>query len=95
MLSESIAIAVSITSGPVYAPGTDAESASANRLITDLCACWEWVVLRRCTAKDTSERWYHGGRQRQGQGGGYQTSLRRGSLSTCLLLRPLLVLLGQ
>ena len=36
-----------------------------------------------------------GVRQRQGQGWGYQTSLRRGALSTCRSLRLLLVLLGQ
>ena len=40
------------------------ESASASQLITDLCACWDRVVLRRRTAKDTSERWYHGGTPR-------------------------------
>ena len=36
-----------------------------------------------------------GVKQRQGQGWGYQTSLRRGALSKCRLLRLLLVLLGQ
>ena len=30
-------------------------------MITDLCACWDRVVLRRLTAKNTFERWYHGG----------------------------------
>ena len=29
-----------------------------------LCACWDRVVLRRRTAKATSERWYHGGTPR-------------------------------
>ena len=36
-----------------------------------------------------------GVRQHQGQGWEYQTSLRRGALSTCQFLRLLLVLLGQ
>ena len=35
-----------------------------SQVITDLCACWDQVVLRRRTAKDTSERWYHGGTPR-------------------------------
>ena len=60
MLSESIAIADSITSSPVYAPWSVVESASASQVISDLCACWDRMVLRRRTAKDTSERWYHG-----------------------------------
>ena len=64
MLSESVAIADSITSSPVYAPWSVMESASASQVITDLCACWDWVVLRRRTAKDTSQRWYHGGTPR-------------------------------
>ena len=72
MLSESVAIADSITSSPVYAPWIVVESASASQVITDLCACWDPVVLRRCTTKDTSERWHLGGtlrvKQRQGQG---------------------------
>ena len=29
-----------------------------------MCACWDRVVLRRRSAKDTSERWYHGGNPR-------------------------------
>ena len=60
MLSESVAIADSITSNPVYAPWSVDDSASACRVIADLCACWDWVVLCRTTTKDTSERWYHG-----------------------------------
>ena len=36
-----------------------------------------------------------GVRQRQGQGRVYRTSLRRGALSTCLLVRLILVLLRQ
>ena len=40
------------------------ESACSSQVITDLCACWDRVVLRRRTAKDTSERWYHGGTAR-------------------------------
>ena len=61
MLSESVAITDSITSIPVYAPWSVVEPASARQVITDLCACWDRVVLLRCTAKDTSARWYHGG----------------------------------
>ena len=38
MLSESVAIADSITSSPVYAPWSVMESASASQVITDLCA---------------------------------------------------------
>ena len=60
MLSESVAIADSITSSPVYAQWSIVESASARQVIADLCACWDRVVLRRRTTKDTSERWYHG-----------------------------------
>ena len=64
MLSESVAIAGSITSSPFYAPWIDVEYAFASQVITDLCACWDRVVLRRRTAKDTSERRYHGGTPR-------------------------------
>ena len=64
MLSESVAIADSITSSPVYAPWRVVESASARQVIADMCACWDRVVLRRRSAKDTSERWYHGGTPR-------------------------------
>ena len=56
MLCESVAIADSIRSSPVFAPWSVLESACASQVITDLCACWDQVVLRRCTAKDTSER---------------------------------------
>ena len=59
MLSESVAIADSITSSPEYAPWSVVASASASQIIADLCACWDRVVLRRCSAKDTSERWHH------------------------------------
>ena len=61
MLSESVAFADSITSSSVYAPWSVVESTCVRQVITDLCACWHRVVLRRRTAKDTSERWYHGG----------------------------------
>ena len=64
MLSESVAIADSITSSPFYAPWSVVASASANQVIADMCTCWDGVVLRRCSAKDTSERWYHGGTPR-------------------------------
>ena len=59
MLSESVAVADSITSSPAYGPRSVVELACASQVITDLCACWDRVVLRRRTAKDTSERWYH------------------------------------
>ena len=72
MLSETVGIADSITSSPVYAPLSVVESAYASHVITDLCACWDRVVLRRRTAKDTSERWYHGGTPRS------ETALRPG-----------------
>ena len=61
MLSESVAIADSIASSPVYAPWSVVASASASQVIADMCACWDRLVLRRRSAKDTSERWYHGG----------------------------------
>ena len=64
MLSESVAIAVSITSSPVYAPWSVVESASVSEVNTDLCACWDRVVLRRPTTKDTKEHWHHGGTPR-------------------------------
>ena len=57
MLSESVAIADSITSSPVSAPWSVVESTCASQVITDLCACWDWAVLRRRKTKDTSERW--------------------------------------
>ena len=64
MLSESVAIADSVTSCPVYAPWSVVASASASQVISDLCTCWDRVVSRRRTAKETSERWYHGGTPR-------------------------------
>ena len=56
MLSESVAIAYSITSSPFYAPWSIVEAACASQVITDMRASWDWVVLHRCTAKDTSKR---------------------------------------
>ena len=64
MLSESVAIADGITSSPVFAPWSVVVSAYATQVISDLCAYWDRVVLRRRTAKDTSEPWYHGGTPR-------------------------------
>ena len=64
IMSESVAIADSITSSPVYAPWSVVASASASQVISDLCACWDRVVLRRRSARDTSERWYQGGTPR-------------------------------
>ena len=68
MLSESDAIADSITSSPLYAPWSVVASASGSQVIDDMCTCWDPVVLRRRSAKDTSERWYHGGTPRSGTG---------------------------
>ena len=73
MLSESVAIADSIASSRVYAPWSVVASASASQVIAGMSACWDRVVLRRRSAKDTSERLYHGGaplgvKQRRGQG---------------------------
>ena len=64
MLSESVAIADSITSSPVYALWSVVESLSASQVITYLRACWDWVALRHRLARDTSERWYHVGTPR-------------------------------
>ena len=64
LLSESVATADSITSSPVHAPWSVVESASASQVITHLCACWDRVVLRCRTAKETSERCHHGGTPR-------------------------------
>ena len=64
MLSESVAIADSIASSPVYAPWSVVAAASASEVIADMCACWDRVVSHRRSAKDTSERWYHGGTPR-------------------------------
>ena len=65
MLSESVAIPDSITSSPVYAPWSIVEKACASRIKIDLLACWDRVVSRRRTAKDTSERLYYGGTPRR------------------------------
>ena len=59
MLCESVAIADSITSSPVYAPWSVVASASSSQVIADMCSCWDRVVARRRSAKDTSERWHH------------------------------------
>ena len=48
------------------------ESECASQVVTDLRAYWDRVVLRRRTAKDTSERWYHIGIPRS------ETELRPG-----------------
>ena len=100
MLSESVAIADSIMSSPVHAPWSAVESASASQVITVLCVC---VGIGWCHVVAPPKTQVSAGlmvaplevRQRQGQGWGYQTSLRRGALSTCRLLRLILVLLGQ
>ena len=60
MLSESVAIADSISSSPVYAPRSFVASASSSQVIADIGSCWDRVVLRRRSAMDTSGRWHHG-----------------------------------
>ena len=40
------------------------ETACSGQVISDLEACCDRVVLRRRTARDFSERWYHGGTPR-------------------------------
>ena len=60
MLSESVATADSISSSPLYAPWSVVASASSSQVIADMYSCWDRVVLRRRSAKDTSERWHHG-----------------------------------
>ena len=40
------------------------ETALTGQVVTDLHACWDRVLFRHRTAKDTSERWYHGGTPR-------------------------------
>ena len=64
MLSESVALADSITSSPVYAPWSVVGTACVGQVVSDLRACWDRVSLRRRTAEDTNERWYHGGTPR-------------------------------
>ena len=64
MLSKSVAVADSINSSAVYAPWTYVETVSAGQILADLGACWDQVCLRRRTAKETSERWYHYGSPR-------------------------------
>ena len=64
MLSESMPIADSVTSSPVYAPWSTGGTACAGQVVSDLRACWDQIVLRRCIANDTSERWYDSGTPR-------------------------------
>ena len=64
MFSETAAITNSINSASVCAPWSLAGTANANQVVSDLRACWDRVVWCRRTAKDTSERWYHGGTPR-------------------------------
>ena len=72
MLSESVAIADSITSSSVFDPWSLVGTACAGQVVNDLCACWNWFVLRLRTAKRTSVRCYHGGTS------GSQTTSRPG-----------------
>ena len=57
MLSDSVDIADCITSSPFYSPGSLVGTACAGQVMTDLRACWDRIILRRRTAKETSERW--------------------------------------
>ena len=95
MLSESVAITDSITSSSVYAPWSFLGKACASEVVSDLCVCCDRVVLRRRTAKDTSERWNQGGTPRNDTTSrpGVQP-WKMGALSMSQLLRLLLVLLG-
>ena len=56
MPSESVATINSLTSSPVYAPWSIVKTACASQVVSDLCGCWDRVVWRRRTAKDTTER---------------------------------------
>ena len=47
MLSESVAVANSIMSSPVYAPWSVVASSSASQVIADMRSCWDRVVLHR------------------------------------------------
>ena len=60
MLSESVAVANSITSSSVYAPWSVVASSAASQVIADMCSCWDRVVVRRRSTKDTTEHWHHG-----------------------------------
>ena len=60
LLFESAAIADSNTLSSVYAPWINVETACAGQVVSDLRACWDRIVLRRSTAKDTSGHWYQG-----------------------------------
>ena len=64
MLSESVAIAESITTNSVYAPWSLVGTACAGQVASDLHACWDRLALRRRNARDTSQRWYHIGTPR-------------------------------
>ena len=90
-LSESMEIADSITSSPVYVPRRHGETVCTEPLFTDLRACWERARLRRRTAKNTSEQWYHGGtpevRHYQGRVYGSPMSWKKCQLFLLLLVR--------
>ena len=99
MLSESVAIADSITSSPFMGHEVLLHLPLQARSML-ICAPvgigWSYVVaLPRIQVSASIMVAQLEVEQRQGQGRRYQTSLRRGVLSTCQLLRLLLVLLGQ
>ena len=64
MTFESLAIADSIASSSVFVPRSLAGKACAGQVMSGLRGCWDWVVLRRGTAKDPGELRYHGGNPR-------------------------------
>ena len=55
MLSDSVAIADSLTSSSVCAPWSHVETVSVGQVLKDLRACWDQVSQRGRTAKDTCE----------------------------------------
>ena len=61
LLSESVPIADSITLSSVHAPWSHVETACAGQVVSDMRNLWDRNILRRRTARDTSERWYLGG----------------------------------
>ena len=99
MLSESVAIANSITSNPVYAPRSILESACVSRVITDLHACWDRALCAVALPKTPLSAAIYvatlGTRRHQDLGCGFQMSWKKGALNMCQLFRLLLVLLDQ
>ena len=53
-VSQSVAMADSITSCPVYAPCSPVKTVCPGHFLTDFCACWDQSSLRRRFEKDIS-----------------------------------------